>query len=499
MTAVATLPVSRMQMLRELLCWLSSEQALTSDPARLLAARKILAEYPIELAELRASPKQLDFQRWFFERTGPDGLKKDIFVALGGNRSGKSIVCGRLCFLKHIRDKSKNGEVYWCIAPTFDKSVSGMQKEIWEGLPRRMFGAEDWDPKIGFGMHRKIILPTSDKGRCVIEFKSGDQDATQFETAKLNGIWADEKLPESIYNRTLARIIDKDGWILYSDIPEQWWQHERLCNAPTNAGIVYQHFTMYDNEANLPEGSIDKAAIRMTQDEQRMRIKGLFVVMQGVVYKLFQDCVRYIDEDGEVRQGNLKPAFPIPLDWPRWRIIDYGSSAPTACLWVAMSPNETLYVYREYYQRGLSIQKNAAAILTLSLGPDGKPETYRCTFMDPHAVDQPPAVYGAADTVADQYRKAGIESRGWPFVNVMGEHGMVETVKFWVENLKLLIFEGCIECRREFRVHQYQLDKDGNPKAADAYENKDNHTLDCLKGFLGTRPTFLQGKIEVFG
>jgi hypothetical protein len=157
-----------------------------------------------------------------------------------------------------------------------------------------------------------------------------------------------------------------------------------------------------------------------------------------------------------------------------------------------MSPNETAYLYREYYQAGLSVGKNAAAIVTMSGG-----EEYRQTLMDPHAVDPPPVTYGAAKTIAQQYAEAGIRSTGWPFVQVMGEHSMVQRVKYRLENRTLKVFRTLTNCRREFRSWKYKTDKDGRPLAADAFENGNNHLLDCLKGWLGTNPSYVRAGVRV--
>lgn len=450
-------------------------------------AKRFLKSYPIEVAQLRASPKQLSFQRQFFAREDDRGRRADVFVALGGNRSGKSYVCGWLCFAKYLRERARNGDWFWCVGQTLDRSIGGQQKELWKALPRWMFGEQTWSEKIGFGMHRKIVLPTADGGKCLVEFRSADQAESTFEQAKLTGVWCDERLPEDIYNRLLPRIVDRDGWILYSDIPEQWWQFERLVNAPPDAGVTYQHFTMYDNAPNLPAGAIERTSAKMTEDERKQRIHGEFMVMQGVVYK------EYIDKDHE-EGGHLVNPFPIPFEWPKWRLIDYGASAPTACGWVALAENETAYLYREYYQADLSVGKNAAAILTMS-----GTEKYRQTLMDPHAVDPPPVFYGAAKTISQQYAEAGIPSTGWPFVQTLGEHAMVQRVKFRLEHFTVKVFKPCIEFRREFRSWKYKCDKDGKPLASDAYENANNHLLDGFKGFLGTNPCFTQGKIVVTG
>jgi hypothetical protein len=440
--------------------------------ADLLRLDRLAGAYPVERAELRASPKQLRFQRAYLTRTHPEtGKKAGIFVAMGGNRSGKTYVCGWLCLAKWIRDYAPDGAWVWCVGQTLDRSIGGQQRELWNALPRWMFGDQTWSEKIGFGAHRKVLLKT-ERGKVLVEFRSADQDPSTFEQAKLDGVWCDERLSEDIYNRILPRIVDKDGFILYSDIPEQWWQFERLKEAPPEAGVFFQHFTMHDNEPNLPPGAIEQVSGRMTVDERKQRIGGDFVVMEGVVYREFLDVLR--------PDGHLVRPFAIPKEWPKWRLIDYGGSSPTACPWVTIAPNEQLYAYREHYTRGKGVLENARLIREAS-----HDEKYVATFIDPAAFDTSPA---NLVSIADQYRQAGIPCLPWPRVNIMGEHAMTQKVKFRLENRTLFVFENLVNLRREFRSWKYKTDKDGKPLAADAFENDNNHLLDGLKGFLGTNP-----------
>lgn len=452
---------------------------LAQMPLRHLAMQCLAEDFAIEESFARGSAKQRAFADAFFTRRGPDGRKKSIFAAIGGNRSGKTIACCPMTFSLYLRECAKSGDTFWCVCQTLDRSIGGQQRELWNALPRSMFGAQTWDAKIGFGMHRKVMLATKDGGKCVVEFRSADQAPSTFEQAKLRGIWVDERLPEEIFDRLLPRIIDTDGFILYSDIPEQWWQWERLFCAKQNAGIYCVGFEMQDNAHNLPAGAITETMARMTKDQIDQRVLGKFMVMQGVVFKEF-DVSRHV----------CKP-FVIPKFWPRWRMIDYGSSAETACPWVAMSEDEILYIYREHYEVG-NIPHNAKMIVEKS-----GVEVYRETFMDPHAIDTPPAVYGMAPTVAKQYEDAGIRSRGWPYINVLGEHACVQKVKFWLENGKIKAFNNCVNMIREFKSWKYKCDKEGKPLASDAYENGNNHLIDCIKGFLATNPTYTPNKIDI--
>lgn len=53
--------------------------------------------------------------------------------------------------------------------------------------------------------------------------------------------------------------------------------------------------------------------------------------------------------------------FEIPARWQRFRGLDYGLDM-TACLWIAVSPEGRLYVYRELYKPGLLLSQAAKEI-----------------------------------------------------------------------------------------------------------------------------------------
>lgn len=61
--------------------------------------------------------------------------------------------------------------------------------------------------------------------------------------------------------------------------------------------------------------------------------------------------------------------FPIPKDWRRYRTLDYGLDR-LACLWVAVSPEGDVYVYKELCESDLIISEAARAILARDNGDD---------------------------------------------------------------------------------------------------------------------------------
>jgi hypothetical protein len=500
-TMTQSLVQSPSEQRQEIARWLASEDASNAPLEVVLEAVAAIDGDAIGFAEDHASDKQEQFQH-AFETRKDDGRRVDIFAAMGANRSGKTIAGCWMCFAKHLRDRAQAGDVYWCIAPTLDRSIAGQQKELWKSLPKWMFGEETYQAKIGFGGHRKIVLENNEGGKFVVEFHSADQDATVFEQEAVSGIWIDESCPESVYDRLLARIIDRRGFIIITDIYEQFWYMERLKEADPTAGVYFQVLTMYDNSGNLPEGEIETAKARMTADEQKLRIYGELTVMEGIVFKTYRDDHHAINP------------FKIPSHWPRWRYIDYGGSSPTACGWIAIGDNEKAYIYREHYEKGRTILANAKMIhaasdaecVEVKRSSDSKHEqdwtqlvakggeTYIATFLDPHAWDKAP---GHGVSLAQQFEDAGIPCQPWPFVQKMGEHAMIERIKRRFECDMLSVFKSCTAHRREFRVWKHKFDKDGKPDPSDAYEKGNNHLIDGLKGFFGTNPVFTIPKIRV--
>lgn len=80
--------------------------------------------------------------------------------------------------------------------------------------------------------------------------------------------------------------------------------------------------------------------------------------------------------------------FDIPKEWKRYRGLDHGSFAPTACLWFALDFEGNLYCYREYYATPSQPEEklasfHASRIKARSILPDKNPETIAVTFADP--------------------------------------------------------------------------------------------------------------------
>jgi PBSX family phage terminase large subunit len=109
---------------------------------------------------------------------------------------------------------------------------------------------------------------------------------------------------------------------------------------------------------------------------------GKWVQAEGVVY------------DDWDRQVHLIDRFPIPKDWRRIRVVDFGYINPFVCLWVAIDNDARMYVYRELYHTKRTVKVHATKINELS-----GDEAYEFTVADHDAEDRATLLENGISTV----------------------------------------------------------------------------------------------------
>lgn len=100
-------------------------------------------------------------------------------------------------------------------------------------------------------------------------------------------------------------------------------------------------------------------------------VDGLWVQAEGAVYDEFDTSIHVI------------APFPIPADWRRIRVIDFGYSNPFVCQWWAIDNDGRMYLYREIYKSQQLVEDMAAEIVRLSAG-----ELIEATIADHDAEDR---------------------------------------------------------------------------------------------------------------
>lgn len=99
--------------------------------------------------------------------------------------------------------------------------------------------------------------------------------------------------------------------------------------------------------------------------------EGKWVQADGAVYKQYSTEI------------HLKDPFPIPTEWRRIRVIDFGYTNPFVCQWWAIDPDGRMYLYREIYMTQRTVADHAPLIKALS-----KDEKIEQTICDHDAEDR---------------------------------------------------------------------------------------------------------------
>ncbi|MCQ2414157.1 MAG: terminase family protein [Clostridia bacterium] len=179
---------------------------------------------------------------------------------------------------------------------------------------------------------------------------------------------------------------------------------------------------------------------------------------------------QYFDEF-DVRVHAVAP-FEIPASWRKYRTIDYGLDR-LACLWVAVSPDRTCYVYREYCESGLPISRAASAILERT--PKNE---------DIYATLAPPDLFSRTQ---ESGRSKALLFGEWgvPFTKTSNDR---ETGWLCIKELlrgeegeqRLRIFTSCLELLR--CLPALQIDK-VRPTDCQNEPHEITHAPDALRGF----------------
>lgn len=105
--------------------------------------------------------------------------------------------------------------------------------------------------------------------------------------------------------------------------------------------------TMTPSGAAYIEGKLDKlTGVRY----YRLR-KGLWVAAEGVIFEDWDPAIHLIDP------------FPIPDNWVRWWVVDFGFTNPFVLQCWAEDPDGRLYLYRELYRTQRTVDQHAIDIL----------------------------------------------------------------------------------------------------------------------------------------
>ena len=178
--------------------------------------------------------------------------------------------------------------------------------------------------------------------------------------------------------------------------------------------------------------------------------------------------------------------FDIPLDWPRYFGFDHGYSKPFSCGWFAMSPSQTLIMYREWYGCKPR-QANVGLELTPIQIADGILEREEDEIKNNITVlrTADPAIFDKSrgDSVADQMapgfmgRHRGVVFNKGDHARIAGKMQIHERLRFDEKGMpKLQVFNTCKEFIRTVPTLPYSTKK---PEDVDS--DAEDHAYDMVR------------------
>jgi hypothetical protein len=106
-----------------------------------------------------------------------------------------------------------------------------------------------------------------------------------------------------------------------------------------------------DNPYLAEDGRYEQMLASLPPVQRKQLMEGNWDVAEGAAFAEFDT------------EKHIIPPFQIPYHWMRYKGIDYGYAAESACIWATIDPeDDTIIIYRELYQKGLTGEDLAEVI-----------------------------------------------------------------------------------------------------------------------------------------
>jgi len=408
-----------------------------------------------------------------------------IRAIFGGNRSGKT-TCGGMEFLFHItgmypdwypEEMRFDGPVIGRIAcKDFQKAAGGVIIPF----------LEEWlDPAIIKKKTRNPIgIPVKWelKNGSVFDILTYEQDTEQYEGWKGHIFWGDEPIPRDKWIATLRGLVDFRGraWLTLTPLTQPWIYDDIYNANDPNVKVVT---TDIRDNPHLSEAAIQDFERSLTPEEKEARIHGRFLHLSGLIYKEYNPNIHVIEP------------FQIKDHWTRYFCIDPHPRTPTACLWLAVDPQENYWIYDELWLDGMTIDQVASAIHAQEAG-----RLPQLRFIDP-AMDKDNELAGGFN-VRKELMKYGIFTSRANTDTDLGRNRIKQALmpKYSTvagcEMPRLRIMRNCTQTNYEFTHYiwdEYARGRDDiDPKQR--AKKKNDHFMDCLKYIMNADPHFMNNE-----
>lgn len=265
------------------------------------------------------------------------------------------------------------------------------------------------------------------------------------EAGQYRGAWMDEagQMKYQAWYVVQARLGVKQGRALMTTTPYavNWLYYEvykRWLDGDKDYDVI--QFASINNPY-YPQAEFDRAKKTLSTELFEMRYGGQFRKMEGLIYP-------------EFRTDHVIDSFTLPEDWKNlgWRKIggiDFGYNNPFVALKGAVSPDDVLYIYDEYFKANTLLEEHAKKIADIDIRYEADPSGKREIMELKHK--------GVRLRSANNEVNPGIDA-----------------VRARIRTQRLRVTKSCRNLIDEFETYAWMEDKDKPQKERD-------HGLDALR------------------
>jgi hypothetical protein len=388
-------------------------------------------------------------------------------IIVAGRRAGKSVL-SRLTILKWAVE---NVGRYWIVSPTYKMSKMIHWKELIKEVPK------EWIQK-----KNEVELSITLKNGSTIELK-GAENPDNLRGVKLRGLIIDEIASirnwEWLWSEVLRpTLTDYVAPAMFISTPKGFNHFYELYQIGLQEGDYKSwRFNSYDNP-HISKEELDNAKKELTEDTFAQEYLADFRKYTGLVYKDFE------------RETHVIEPFDVPDDWDIYRGIDFGSTNPTACVWVASDTDDNIYVISEHYATGQTIDYHAGVI-------NSNPYSSRvvASYGDPSGAQWISEFATRGIYITPANKETGTSNDNWVrygielvaerlkvvpghFVNAISNGGTLTSQP------KLFIFSNCVNTIKEIETYRWKersVTQAQDLNQPDQPEKANDHAMDALR------------------
>lgn len=221
-----------------------------------------------------------------------------------------------------------------------------------------------------------------------------------------------------------------------------------------------------DNPFLSADGKYEQMLMSLPAVQRKQLLEGNWDVAEGAAFTEFDYDTHCVDP------------FQLPKHWERVKGIDYGYAAESAVIWGAIDPSdETLIIYRELYQKGLTGEDLATRIFEFE-----KEDRLSVNGVLDWAAWARTGSTGP--TVGEVLSRAGHKLRRADKNRIQGKIQIHERLKITDKGRpKMQIFKSCPNLIRE--IQSIPLDPN---KPEDVDTKASDHAYDALRYLIMSRP-----------